>query len=333
MSYELATQMLHLAQRLEDSALLVEADVALGYTSCYLGNFASAREYGEQGIALYDPQQHHALALLYGGVDPGMICFCIAAQALWSLGYPAQALKRSYEAISLAQQLSHPHSLAFALGHAARIHQFCQDEQAAYERAEETTTLSTEHRLSFWIAWGTAVRGWALVKQEQKEEGIAQIQQGLAAHVATGAKLWRPYYLALLAEAYANTGQIEEGRTVLAEALKTGNKIGERYYEAELHRLRGELTLVPSSVPGLEANVQKEAEECFSTAIDWARQQQAKSWELRAATSLARLWQQQGKQKEAHQMLSTVYDWFTEGFDTKDLQEAKTLLESLASRV
>jgi predicted ATPase len=274
-----------------------------------------------------------------------MICFCIAAQALWSLGYPAQALKRSYEAISLAQQLSHPHSLAFALGHAARIHQFCQDEQAAYERAEETTTLSTEHRLSFWVAWGTAVRGWALVKQGQKEEGITQIQQGLAAHVATGAKLWRPYYLALLAEAYANTGQIEEGRTVLAEALKTGNKIGERYYEAELHRLRGELTLVPSSVPGLEANVQKEAEECFSTAIDWARQQQAKSWELRAATSLARLWQQQAqdhaprdtqhdsrtKLNEAHRMLSEVYNWFTEGFDTKDLQEAKALLESLTS--
>src|SRR5262249_371021 len=156
-THDLATQLLQLAQRLQDPALLIEADVALGYTSYYLGNFDAAREYAEEGIALYDPQQHHALALLYGGVDPGMISLCVAAQALWSLGYPAQALKRSQEAILLAQQLSHPHSLAFALGHAARVHQFGQDKDAAYERAGAVMTLSTEHRLSFWLAWGTAV--------------------------------------------------------------------------------------------------------------------------------------------------------------------------------
>ncbi|MBI3800089.1 MAG: AAA family ATPase [Deltaproteobacteria bacterium] len=229
-THELAKQMLHLAQRLQDPALLLEADVALGYTSYYLANFDSAREHAEQGIALYAPQQHHALALLYGGVDPGMVCLCVAAQALWSLGYPAQALKRSHEAILLAQQLAHPHSLAFALGHAARVHQFCQDKQAAYERAEATLTLSTKHRLSFWLAWGTAVGGWALVRQGQKTEGLAQIQQGLAAHQATGAKLWRPYYLALLAEAYENTGRIEEGLTVLAEALAAVDTTEERYY-------------------------------------------------------------------------------------------------------
>jgi predicted ATPase len=331
-THELAKQMLNLAQRLQDPALLLEADVALGYTSYYLGNFDSAREHVEQGIALYDPQQHHALALLYGGVDPGMICLCVAAQALWTLGYPAQALQRSHEAIILAQQLSHPHSLAFALGHAARVHQFCQDRQAAYERAEAVLTLATEHRLSFWLAWGTAVGGWALVKQGQKKEGMAQIQQGLTAHLATGAKLWRPYYLALLAEAYESTGRIEEGLTVLAEALAAVDETEERYYEAELYRLKGELTL-QSKVPSPRSKVEKEAEECFHKAIEISRRQSAKSLELRAVMSLARLWQSQGKQEEARQILAETYGWFTEGFDTKDLQEAKALIEELSHSV
>ncbi|MBI3248069.1 MAG: AAA family ATPase [Deltaproteobacteria bacterium] len=348
-THELAKQMLNLAQRLQDPALLLEAEVALGYTSYYLGNFDSAREHVEQGIALYDPQQHPALALLYGGVDPGMICLCVAAQALWTLGYPDQALKRSHEAIILAQQLSHPHSLAFALGHAARVHQFCQDRQAAYERAEAAMILSTEHRLSFWLAWGTVVGGWALVKQGQKKEGIAQIHQGLTAHLATGAKLWRPYYLALLAEAYENTGRIEEGLTVLAEALAAVDKTQERYYEAELYRLKGELTLQQEGLRlqaiGLREKTKEEgvrlqaiglrekteeAEGCFFKAIEIAQRQQAKSLELRAVMSLARLRQQQGKKSEACNMLAAIYNWFTEGFDTVDLKEAKALLEELS---
>jgi TOMM system kinase/cyclase fusion protein len=337
-THELAKQMLNLAQRLQDPALLLEADVALGYTSYYLGNFDSAREHVEHGIALYDPQQHHALTLLYGGADPGMICLCVAAQSLWTLGYPAQALKRSHEAIILAQQLSHPHSLAFALGHAARVHQFCQDRQAAYERAEAVLTTATEHRLSFWLAWGTVVRGWALVKQGQQTEGIAQIQQGLADHLATGAKLWRPYYLALLAEGYENTGRVDKGLTVLAEVLAVVDKTEERYYEAELYRLKG--TLVLQSGPASEVSnpqsltpnpqTEAEAEACFQKAIEISRHQQAKSLELRAVMSLARLWQSQGKQAEARQMLAEIYNWFTEGFDTKDLQEAKALLEALS---
>jgi predicted ATPase len=341
---ELAKQMLNLAQRLQAPALLLEADVALGYTSYYLGNFDSAREHVEQGIALYDPQQHHVLALLYGGVDPGMICLCVAAQALWTLGYPAQALKRSHEAIILAQHLSHPHSLAFALGHAARVHQFCQDREAAYERAEAVLTLATEHRLSFWLAWGTAVGGWALVKQGQEQEGIAQIQQGLTAHLATGAKLWRPYYLALLAEAYENTGQIEEGLTVLAEALAAVDETEERYYEAELYRLKGTLVLQsavhsPQSEnsspqpPTPSTHAEAEAEACFLKAIEIAQHQQAKSLELRAVMSLTRLWQNQGKKEEARQRLAEIYGWFMEGFDTKDLQEAKALLTELGTKV
>jgi predicted ATPase len=177
------------------------------------------------------------------------------------------------------------------------------------------------------LAWGTILQGWVLAEQGHAEEGITQIRQGLDALRATGTELWRPRGLALLAEAYGKGGQVEEGLTVLAEALAADNKSEERMYEAELWRLRGELTL-QASTQSTESSAQ-EAEGYFLTALAIARQQQAKSWELRAATSVARLWQQQDKREDARQLLAEIYGWFTEGFDTKDLQEAKTLLEEL----
>ena len=167
--------------------------------------------------------------------------------------------------------------------------------------------------------------------QGQGEEGIPQIHRGLAAYRATGAEFECTYFLALLAEAYGKVGRAAEGLTALAEALGVVDKTGERDSEAELYRLKGELTLNQSSVLGLESSVQKEAEECFWKAIEIAQKQQAKSLELRAVMSLGRLWQQQSKQKEAHQVLSEIYGWFTEGFDTTDLQEAKALLNELAA--
>jgi predicted ATPase len=188
--------------------------------------------------------------------------------------------------------------------------------------------LSTEQGIPHYLAMGTIWRGWALAVQGQVKEGITQIRQGLAAWRAMGAELARPTSLALLAEACGKGGQTEEGMIALTEALGIMDKNGERAYEAELYRLKGELTLQQFQVPGSKFQVE-EAEEGFQKAIDIARDQQAKSLELRAATSLARLWQQQEKQKEAHQMLSEIYGWFTEGFDTKDLQEAKTLIEEL----
>jgi predicted ATPase len=186
------------------------------------------------------------------------------------------------------------------------------------------------------LAYGTTLRGWALAEQGQTAEGIAQIRQGLAAWRATRAELWRPYHLALLAEAHEKVGQVEEGLSMLTEALATVDSTRDRFYEAELYRLKGELTLARSSVQGLESSVktglESEAKECFLKAIEVARKQQAKSLELRATTSLARLWQQQGKRKDAHQMLVEIYGWFTEGFDTKDLQEAKALLQELGDQ-
>jgi predicted ATPase len=278
-------------------------------------------------------------------------CLAHAAWILWFLGYPDQALKRSLDALTLAQELGHPSGLALALLFAATLHQYRREGKATQERAETAITLSREQGFPQWVAGGTVRRGWALAEQGQREEGIEQIRQGIAAWRATGAEIGRPYYLALLAETYGKVGQAKEGLSALAEALAVVNKTGERFYEAELYRLKGQLTLQSKTSLGQgqdksktgqkqvedksktgqgKSKVEKEAEEYFLKAIEIARRQQAKSLELRAVMSLSRLWQQQGKKKEAHRMLVEIYGWFTEGFETKDLQEARALLEELA---
>jgi class 3 adenylate cyclase/predicted ATPase len=337
----LADQLLSLAHRQQAPTLLMPAHVAFGAGSVFLGEPAVAREHLEQGIALYDPQKHSPE--VFGvALDLGVNGRVYAALALWFLGYPDQALKRSQEALTLARALSHPHSLAFALGWAARLHQLRRERQQTHEQAEAAISLSTDQEFPIYLALGTILQGWALAEQGQAEEGLAQMRQGLAAWRATGAGFNRPYFLALLAAAYGNVGQTEEGLSVVAEALMLVNKTRERSSEAELYRLKGQLVLQaggrsPKSGvsntqhPTPSTHAEAEAEVCFLKAIEIARQQQAKSLELRAAMSLSRLWQQQGKQDEARQMMAEVYGWFTEGFDTKDLQEAKVLLEELSS--
>jgi class 3 adenylate cyclase/predicted ATPase len=338
---ELGEQCLRIAQEAQDSGFFMLAHWAIGETSLYLGELASARTHLEQGIALYDPQQHRSHAFQYGQ-DSGVFCLIHAAWTLWLCGYPDQALKRGHEARSLARELAHPNSLGGALSVTTFVHQFCRDKQTVSEQAEAVITLSTEHGLPFWLAPGTILRGWALAEQGQGEKGITQIHQGLAAWRATGAEAICPHFLALLAEAYGKVGQTEKGLNTLAEARALVDKTGERVYEAELHRLKGELTLQQQSkveshkskVPNTQhltpsTQAEAEAEACFLKAIEIARKQQAKSLELRATMSLARLWQQQGKGDEARQMLATIYNWFTEGFDTMDLKEAKALLEEL----
>jgi len=258
-----------------------------------------------------------------------MTCRCFAAWTLWELGYPNQALRRINEAATLAQELSHLNSQAFALTCAAWLYQFLREARLTQERAEALLTLAEEQGLQLWTAWGVIFRGWALTKQGQEREGIVQMTQGLTAYRVTGAEFARPHFLALLAEAHGKIGSSEEGLAVLAEAFAAVSKNDDRYYEAELYRIKGALTLAQSKVQGPTSNVEEEAEECFLKAIEVAQKQQAKSLELRATVSLARLWQHQGKQHEAHRMLSEVYNWFTEGFDTKDLQEAKALLDEL----
>src|SRR5262249_3323674 len=229
----------------------------------------------------------------------------------------------------------------------ALFHQFRREGQTAQERAETAITLCTEQGLPFWLAWGTIYRGYALAEQGHEEEGITQMRQGLAAYQATRAELNRTSFLALLAEVYGKVGQAEEGLIMLTEALAVVDKTGERFYEAEMYRLKGELTLqkeargwrletspispqAPSLKPPIPREGGQEGEEKFFKDIEIAQRQQAKSLELRAAMSLARLWRRQGKKQEAQQLLAEIYDWFTEGFDTKDLQEAKMLIEELS---
>ncbi len=258
------------------------------------------------------------------GEDAGVICRVHAARVLWCLGYPDQGLAQIDEALTLVQQIVHPFSLDFALSNAALVHQLRREERAAQERAEAAHSLATAQGFPFWSAYSSILRGWALAHQGQAQEGIEQLRQGLIAFRATGAELLPPYFMALLAEAYGSIGQPEAGLTVLTEALTLVDKTGERWYEPELHRLKGALLLQQS------ADNHGEASACFHRALDIARRQQAKSLELRAATSLGRLWQQQGKRAEARQLLAEVYSWFTEGFDTRDLREAKALLDELA---
>jgi predicted ATPase len=250
-------------------------------------------------------------------------CQCFAAHDLWFLGYPDRALVTIQNAVALARQLAHPFMLVHALDFAAWLYLYRREVQQTREQAQADVVLAAEHKIAFFLAHGTVFLGWALVEEGQTTEGIAQMRRGLAAYRATGAQCERPYLLGLLAEAYAKVGQPGEGLLVLSEALSEINE-GWRYGEAELYRLKGELLL------GLSADKHAEAETCFHRALEIARRQQARSFELRAAMSLGRLWQRQGKRAAAYELLTAIYGWFSEGFETADLCEAKALLKALA---
>jgi predicted ATPase len=318
---EQAASLLTLAQRKQDPVLHLQAHLALGFDYFHLGELGRAQAHLDQGIAFYDPQQHRTQALLYGQ-DLGVLCQGYT-RPLWSLGYPEQACKRGYAAMTLAEELQHPFSLAFALNWLATVSQFRREVQVTYEWAERLVALCTEQGFELWVPFATVLRGWALAQQGQCAEGIAQMQQGTAAWRATGAEVDQPYFLTLLAEAYGQAGQVDNALALLAEALVVAHEYDDMYWVPEVYRLKGEL-LLSQGLPH-----EREAETCLHQALALARRQQAKSLELRAAMSLARLWQRQGKRDEARELLAPIYDWFTEGFDTADLQEAKALLEEL----
>jgi predicted ATPase len=315
---ELGEHLLQLAQHRQERGLLLVAHRRLGTILFFQGELLLARAHFEQALSLYDPQQHHALALLHNS-DLGVSCFNNMSLILWALGYPSQALRRSQEALTLAQQFSHPFTLAHALIYAAMLHKNRREEQLAQERAEAGTALAREHGFAQWVPQGAILHAWALAVQGRAEDSLRQIRQELAAHQATGSVSGRPWMLVLLAEVCEWTEQTEEGLCAINEALVAP---GERFTETERHRLKGQLLLRQAAAD--------QAEACFHQALDIARRQQAKSWELRAAMSLSRLWQRQGKCSAARDLLAPIYGWFTEGFDTADLQEAKALLEELA---
>jgi tetratricopeptide (TPR) repeat protein len=365
----LGEQFLTVAHQQQDSVLSLVVHAVMGGTLLWRGEFAPAQAHLDQAFAFYDPTHHRDLAYQMGQ-DPGLMALQFTAATLWYRGYPDQAITRIRHVLSLAQSLAHPFSLAAALEEVVLVHLLRREDQEAFAHTEVFLTLAQEHGFAAWLRVGTYLQGWALVEQaallgtwEQRETGLMQIREGLAAAEAARTKLYGPLLLGALAQGYAQGGQVEEGLKVIAEALAMVEKNEERWSEAELYRLKGELLLaqevksqkskgksqkskISSPQPlthSTQAEVEQEAEECFLKAIAIAQKQQAKSLELRAVMSLARLRQHQAAQEElrpthhetrmklgeAHTMLSEIYNWFTEGFDTKDLREAKALLEEL----
>jgi len=286
------------------------------------GELTQAQVSFEEGLRLYAVAQHSPSSLPRQG--PVITCLTYAALSLWLLGSPDQALHRSQEALTLVRTVSRPFLLAYTLTGVVLLHQLRREAPHVQAQAEVIITVSREEGFSYFLAIGTLFRGWALARQGQAEEGLAQLHQGLTTYRTTGAKMAQSYLLTFLAEAYGASGHPEAGLQVLDEALAAVRDTGERMYEAELYRLKGEFLQKQSM------DQTATAEACLHQALTLACRQHAKSLELRAALSLARLGQRQGKRDAAHEWLVPIYDWFTEGFDTADLQEAKALLEELS---
>jgi predicted ATPase len=318
----LTGELLQLAEALQDPLMLIQTYATLGESLGWQGQYALARTHLEHVKSLHRPQRYDPLAHFFGH-HPVVQNLSVLAVILWVLGYPESAVQHCDEALTFAQELSHPFSLAFALSFKLHLHQLRRETTIVQEHAETLLAISTENGFPFRAAIGSMLLGWAMVERGAGEAGIAPIEEGLTAFQTTGAKLGSAWWLGLLAEAYGKLGRIEEGLTVVAEALRAVDDTGEHFYEAELYRLKGAFLLQRS------ADNQREAEACFQHAMTIAQDQGAKAWELRIATSLARLWQHQGKRQEAHDLLAPVYHWFTEGFETADVQEAKALLDEL----
>ncbi len=317
-------EFLQLAERLQSPTVVV-GHIRVGIPLYYLGEPEQARDHLQQSASLYTAAQHRFLTWRYGQ-EPGMNAEVYLSQALWLLGHPDQARAHGLEALRLGREVSHANSQAYALTYAAITYQHCQDWTRVRELTEEAVAFSAEHGLPVWLGVATVLHGWAMVGQGEAAEGIAEMRRGLAIYRSTGAEAYLNYQLCLLAEAYGKAGQAGEGLAVLDKARAVVEKNEERFWEAELYRLKGELLL---GAGGVAFEVASGVEACFHQAIEIARRQKAKSLELRAVMSLSRWWRQQGKSAEARQMLAGIYGWFTEGFDTRDLKDAKALLEEL----
>ncbi|WP_427307284.1 AAA family ATPase [Cupriavidus sp. H39] len=325
---ELADQLLGLAEQAQDPALQLQAGRALGANLLYLGELLPARARLEQAMAIYDPGLHRSQAFIYG-LEPGVQGLALIAMDLWLLGYPDQACTRSQEALALARPPSHPSDSADALIAAAQVGLFRGEVQQAHDLAQALVALATDYGLPYGLACGTILSGCALAAGGQAETGIDLMQKGLRAYRETGAELLRTLFLALLAEACARAGQVDAGLAAVVEALAAVERTEERVHEAELHRLKGELTLLEAGRLREANGVANDAEACFQRAIAIASRQDARSPKLRAVLALSRLWQQQGRHAEARSLLRETYGWFSEGFDTVDLREAHALLVKL----
>jgi predicted ATPase len=316
---ELGEQCMRLAESVGDAGLLLEAHHALGVGLLAVADLVPALEHLERTVAIYDPQQHANHAQIYGH-DPAVVCLMHAGWALWLLGHPEQALEKSIKSLAMADRLAHPSTTATAKAFVACVQQWCGNVGVVEDLSTSAIAISTEHDFAYYKTMALILGGWALLQRGQAADGVEQMRSGLDAFWAIGGGLLGAYFSGLLAEAYANVGHADEGLSILSGVEM------EPWWEAELHRVRGELMLRQSGGSGYPT----EAEGCFRQALTIARAQNAKSLELRATLSLGRLMVTEGRRNEARTMLADIYNWFTEGFDTADLKEAKALLDELS---
>ena len=321
---ELSAQYLALAEKQGVTVPVLTGHYRIGLSLMSTGDIALGRARFDQAMALYDPAEHRRLAMQFGH-DIGVIILCWRSWALWMLGYPEAALADAEHALRDARATNHAATLMNALGLTATTHILCGNYAAAKARSDELVALADEKGSLFWKSGGMMGQGWALTLTGRASDAVKIIAAAINAWRSTGATLLVPAWLSSLAHPYAELGQFDDAWRCIGEALTTTETTNERWYEAYTHHIAGEIALMSPEPDAAKA------EAYFERALAVARKQQAKSWELRAATSMARLWRDQGKRDEARDLLAPVYSWFTEGFDTLDLKEAKALLDELAS--
>jgi predicted ATPase len=336
---ELAEQERRLLEHVDDPALALQLHIPLGSIECNRGALHRAQAHFERALSLFDPEQHESLFLSFGG-DPLAVALINSSGNAWLSGWPDQARTRVEKGLARAQEVSHPFTLVYTLILAAMARLFLREPDEAWRLAHRGVTVAREHGFSLYTALGALIQNCAALQRGELQAGLTTIPEALSAYRATGARLFLPFFLACLAEGYLQVGQIPDGLQVVTEALQLIETHLASFWAAELYRLKGELSLQQFTVQGAKFTARKslasgaqrlerETEACFQQAIEVARHQGAQSLELRAVMSLSRLWQQQGKREAARKVLAETYGWFSEGFDTKDLQEAKALLVQL----
>jgi tetratricopeptide (TPR) repeat protein len=318
--YTSAQECLALAQ--DDPLLRVAGHFMAGASLGHMGRLRAGQSHLELARKAYTLEQHD-IYTLFTGFDLGVLTLAHLSHTLGYLGYPAQALHLAQEGVELAHSLAHTFSHVAALSYLSMLHQLCGDWRAVQATAASAIRLCIEHDIPYYLAWNNFMQGWALTQQERVQQGIEQMEQSLAGFQAVQAGLRRPYYLGLLAEGYGQVDRFKDGLRLTEEALAQAHRQEQLVYEPDIHRVRGEL-LRQDGAPA------QEGESCLHDALKTAQQQEAKLPELRAATSLARLYQEQGKRDAAQQILASTTAWFGEGFDMADLQAARSLLDTLS---
>jgi predicted ATPase len=321
---KLAAEFMMLAKKQAATFPLLIAHRVMGISLLWTGEIAEGRRHLDQAVTLYQPPEHRPFATRFGH-DPGMANLSYRAFALWLLGYPKAALEDADKAVENARELGQAATLMYALSNTAWPQIYCGNYKVATALVEELLPLAQEKGAAYWTAFGLINQGCLLALRGNVSNGVAMLSSGIAAWRSTGANIWTPFFLSRLAHACAELSKFEEAEHCIGEAVDALDATKEKWCEAEVYRVAGEIALA-SPKPDTT-----KAEAYFERALAVARQQQAKSWELRAAMSLARLWRDQGKVQQARELLAPVYGWFTEGFDTRDLKEAKALLEELVA--